>query len=53
MRASVERLRERLHASGREREVLVAGEPEVRNRRAETIWVDDDVLALLAEASAP
>ncbi len=52
-RAAVERRRERLHASSRDRGVLVAGEPESRSRQAETIWVDDDVLALLTEPVAP
>ena len=52
VRASVEALRARLHASGREREVLAPGEPEARARAVSTILVEADVLARLRHLAA-
>jgi len=53
VRASVEAMRGRLHASGREREVLAPGEPEARARAASTILVERDVLTRLRRLAAP
>jgi len=53
VRASVEALRARLHASGRQRDVLAPGEPEARARTASTILVESDVLARLRRLAAP
>lgn len=45
VRASTEALRARLHASGKERDVLAPGEPEARARTASTFLIESDVLS--------
>jgi LDH2 family malate/lactate/ureidoglycolate dehydrogenase len=47
VRASIEELRARLHASSRERTVLAPGEPEAFARTASTILVETELLASL------
>jgi len=47
--AEIEELRARLHASGREREVLAPGEPEERARAVSTIVVETEILASLRQ----
>ena len=53
VRASVEELRARLHASSRERVVLAPGEPEAFARAATTILVETPLLASLRQLAAP
>lgn len=52
VRASIEALRARLHASGRERDVLAPGEPEARARATSTILVEAGLLARLRHLAA-
>lgn len=52
VRASVEALRTRLHASGRECQVLAPGEPEERKRAGGTVLVEIAVLARLRQLGA-
>ena len=52
VRSSVEELRVRLHASGRERTVLAPGEPEAFARASSTIAVEGDLLAKLRQLAA-
>jgi LDH2 family malate/lactate/ureidoglycolate dehydrogenase len=53
VKASIEALRARLHASSRERDVLAPGEPEARARNAPSILVEADVLASLRRLASP
>ena len=53
VKASIEVLRARLHASGRERDVLAPGEPEALSRAASSILVDTAVLASLRQLAVP
>ena len=53
VRASIEELRARLHASSRERSVLAPGEPEARARAASAILVESSLLASLRRLAAP
>jgi uncharacterized oxidoreductase len=52
VRASIEQLRARLHASGRERDVLAPGEPEAHARAASSILVETAVLSGLRQLAA-
>lgn len=53
VKASIEELRARLHASGRERDVLAPGEPEALARTASSILVETAVLARLRQLAVP
>ena len=53
VRASTEALRTRLHASGRERDVLAPGEPEARARATSMILIESDVLSRIRRLAAP
>jgi LDH2 family malate/lactate/ureidoglycolate dehydrogenase len=53
VRASIEELRARLHASSRERSVLAPGEPEAFARAASTILVETALLVSLRRLAAP
>lgn len=53
VKASVEELRDRLHASGRERDVFAPGEPEAFSRTASSIPVEPALLARLRQLAVP
>jgi LDH2 family malate/lactate/ureidoglycolate dehydrogenase len=49
VRTSIEALRVRLHASGREADVLAPGEPEARAREASAVLVETEILARIRD----
>lgn len=53
VRASNEAIRNRLHASGRSRDVLAPGEPEARARATSTILVEREVLTQIRRHAHP
>ncbi len=53
VKASIEVLRARLHASGRERDVFAPGEPEALSRTASSILVETAVLASIRQLAVP
>lgn len=53
LRSSVERLRERLRASGRDEPVLCPGDPEAAARRTAAVSIDDELLSALTDERTP